>query len=110
MENKTSGVLYSSVEDIDKFADNILLFSQFSREKINKMQNDNLNLYKKCLSLNSFQENYCNTIDNIYRDFGISKKMYSISYCDKASVFSLNADNKKIFHKRRACDKVFGNC
>ncbi|MCE7150705.1 glycosyltransferase family 4 protein [Campylobacter coli] len=95
--NKTSGVLYSSVEDIDKFADNILLFSQFSREKINKMQNDNLNLYKKCLSLNSFQENYCNTIDNIYRDFGISKKMYSISYCDKASVFSLNADNKKEF-------------
>ncbi|WP_257936702.1 glycosyltransferase, family 4 [Campylobacter lari] len=97
LENKTSGMLYSSVEDIDKFADNILLFSQFSNEKVNKMQDDNIKLYKKCLSLNSFQENYCGTIDNIYRDFGISEKIYNISYCDKTAVFLTNVDSKREF-------------
>ena len=97
LENKTRGMLYSPVEDIDKFTDNILSFSQFSREKISVMQDDNFKLYKKYLSPNSFQENYCSIIDSIYRDFGISKKMYNISYCDKTSVFLTNADSKEEF-------------
>ncbi len=97
LENKTSGILYSNVEDIDKFIDNILLFSRFSMEKINKMQSDNIKLYKKHLSLNSFQDNYCNTIDKIYKDFDISEKIYNISYCDKTSLFLTNIDAKEEF-------------
>ena len=54
------------------------------------MCEDNFNLYQKELTLESFEQNYCKTIDKIYEDFGASKKIYQLSFCEKTINFPLD--------------------
>ncbi|MBX7491548.1 glycosyltransferase [Helicobacter turcicus] len=89
LENKTNGMLYAQSENVDSFVKAIEKFLTLSEYEKKIMSENNFNLYQRELTLEKFQKNYCETIDKIYQDFGISEKIYALSFSAKDHLFSL---------------------
>ncbi|OCR15153.1 glycosyltransferase family 4 protein [Helicobacter pullorum] len=97
LNSKTSGVIYTEVNSVESLINGINKFISLDQKSIDKMGQENFELYEQELTLKRFQENYCQTIDQIYNDFKINSKIYSLSFCDKKSLFPLKNKPKKEF-------------
>lgn len=94
LEKKTSGVIYFEKENIFDFVSAIEKFLTLNQIEIDKMGQENRKLYDTELNLESFQKNYCNTIDEIYDYFKISSNSYS--FADKTHLFPLEKELQNI--------------
>ena len=82
VKDKTSGVVYAVMENIDSLVSKINEIIDSPEEKISKMRQDNKSLYDNQLTLECFEKNYSKSIQAIYDDFNISKKQYMVSFCE----------------------------
>lgn len=90
LEGRTKGMIYAKPNSIESFVKAMNEFLALNEEQIKQMCEDNFNLYQKELTLESFEQNYCKTIDKIYEHFGVSKKIYQLSFCEKTRNFPLD--------------------
>lgn len=75
LSEKTNGALLAEPENTDDFERVVREFLNMTKEQKQEMSKQNSSLYEKQLHLKYFHQEYSNTIEKIYADFGISQGM-----------------------------------
>lgn len=93
LENKTSGVIYSQSQDADSIIKAVERFKSLSTQEVAKMSQDNLALYKKHLTRDNFQKQYCQAVDKIHNDFQINKHTFALSFANLECIIKPDIHN-----------------